>query len=92
MSVMLAPIYRLSNTPGALDSGCHGVDDELHAFSRRHSDLEQAPRLVGADQHDEIVEIEDSDWVAVGVEHVIVIDPVVAGACQDHGIHAVNLP
>lgn len=73
-------------------AGRHGVDDELHAFSCGDSDLDQAPRLVGAEQHDEIVEIEDPDWVAVGVEHVIATDLVFAGACQDHGIQTIKLP
>jgi hypothetical protein len=68
------------------------VDDEVDSFGCGDSDLEQASGFVGSDQHDEVVEIEDSDWVAVGVEHVIVKDPVFAGARQDHGIHEFNLP
>lgn len=56
------------------------MDDELHAFFCDDSDLGQAPGPVGADQHDETIEIEDSDWVAVGVEHVTVTDPLFAGA------------
>jgi hypothetical protein len=29
--------------------------------------------------------------MAVGVEHVRVADPVLAGTVQDHGIHGINL-
>ncbi len=67
------------------------MDDELDTFCRRDADLEHPPGLIGADQHDQVVDVEDPDRVALGVEHVVVGDPVFAGACQDHGIHAINL-
>ena len=67
------------------------MDDEIHTFTGRHAYLEEAPGVVGTDQHDEIVRIEDADRVAVGVEHVVVADPVFAGARQDHGVHGINL-
>ena len=51
----------------------------------------KAPCFVGADQHDEIVEIEGSGRIAVGMEHVVVTDPVFAGARQDHRVHGINL-
>ena len=68
------------------------MHNELHTLTSHYTDLEQAPGLVTADQHDEIIEIKDPDWVAVGVEHVVVTDPVLAGTCQDHRIYGINLP
>jgi hypothetical protein len=67
------------------------VNDEIDAFSFGHADLEGLPGLVRADEHDEVIEIECSDWVPVGVGHVGVADPAFAGALQDHGIHHINL-
>jgi hypothetical protein len=67
------------------------VDDELDAFACNHDNLEQAPCLVGTDQHDEIITLEDSDEVAVSVEHVNVTNPVFAGARQDHRVDSINL-
>lgn len=65
--------------------------NELHAFTGDHAYLEEPSGFVGSDQHDEVVQLEDSDGVAIGVEHVSITDPVFAGACQDHRIHAINL-
>jgi hypothetical protein len=67
------------------------VNDELDAFARCYADLKQTPGLVGADQHCEVTEAEHPDWVVIGVQHVVVTDPVFSGARQDHGIHLVNL-
>jgi len=63
------------------------VNDELDCVCRGDADLKQAAIDSSADEHAEIVEIEHSDWVAVGVKNVIVCDPVFACALQDNGIH-----
>ena len=49
--------------------------------------LEHPPRFISSDQHDEIIQFEHSNRVSVGVENVVVSDSVLAGTCQDHGIH-----
>jgi len=68
------------------------MDDELDALGNRETDLEEAAGVVGADDHREVVEGEDSDWAAVGVEDLFVGDAVLASARDDHRIHDVNLP
>ena len=45
------------------------MDDELDAFGGGDTDLEESPSGVSGDEGDEI---EHSDRVAVGVEHVVV--------------------
>lgn len=67
------------------------MHDELNAFAGCHTELKQVPCLVGADQHDQVVEALHSDRVAIGVQHVVVVDPVLAGGRHDHGIHTINL-
>jgi hypothetical protein len=67
------------------------VNDELDAFGLGYAYLEELPGPVRADEHDEVIEIECSDRVPVGVGHVGVADPAFAGALQDHGIHHINL-
>lgn len=48
---------------------------------------------VAADDHGEVVELEDSDRVSVGVQHVVVVvDPLLPGARQDDGLHYVKFP
>jgi hypothetical protein len=54
------------------------VNNELDPLGLGHTDLQQAGGGVGADEHGEVVEVEHSDRVAVGVEHVVVCDPVLA--------------
>jgi len=44
-----------------------------------------------ADEHDEVVELQDTGWVAVGVEDVVVVYAVFACAGQDHRFHGINL-
>jgi hypothetical protein len=51
------------------------VNDELDTLGGCHADFERSAVLVGTDEHDEVVEVEDSDGVAVGVELVVVGDP-----------------
>ena len=48
------------------------MNDELDTFGVGDDDLEHSPGGVGADEHVEIIEVEHSDRVAVGVEHVVV--------------------
>jgi len=38
-----------------------------------------------------IVEHQDSGGVSIGVENVVVVDAVLACACDDHRIQAINL-
>ena len=45
-----------------------------------HGPLEHPAAVVGADQHGGTVEVEDSNGVAVGVEHVVVGGPVLPSA------------
>lgn len=47
---------------------------------------------VGANEHGEVIEVEHSNWVSVGVQHVVIGDLVLAGGTHDHRIHTVNLP
>jgi hypothetical protein len=60
------------------------VDDELDTLGGGDADLEHAAGGVGTYQHVHVVEVEHSDRVSVGVEHVVVCDPVLASARQDH--------
>ena len=62
------------------------MDDELDSVTDRDSDLEHPSAVIGADQHGESIKVEDSDRVAVGVEHVGVRDPVLSSARQNHPI------
>ena len=64
------------------------MNDEVETFGTRAADLEDATGAVGADEHCEVVEGEDSDWVVVGVEHVTVGDAVLARARQDDRVIA----
>ena len=68
------------------------MNDELDAVSGSDTNFEEACCGIGADEHGEVVKFEDSDWVAVGVEHVVVVDPVFTGTMQNHRVHYVNLP
>ncbi len=52
--------------------GGHGVHDELESVTHRYPNFEQSATEVGADQHRQTVEVEDSNGVSVGVEHVVV--------------------
>ena len=67
------------------------MNDELDTLSGCDTDFEHPPGTVGADEHVEIVEVEHSNRVSVGVEHVGICDPVSACARHDHGIHNINL-
>jgi hypothetical protein len=66
------------------------MDNELDTFTGDHAYLEQTPSRIGADQHDEVVKHEDADGVAMSVNHVVVADPVFAGAREDYGVHVLS--
>ncbi len=68
------------------------MDDELDSLTDRDADLEHPAAVIGADQHGETIEVEDSDRVAVGVEHVGIGHPVLSSTRQNHGIHPIKLP
>ena len=58
---------------------------ELDAVTDRNSDFEHPAAVIGTDQHGESIEVEDSDGVAVGVEHVGVGDPVLRALARTTG-------
>jgi len=68
------------------------VHDELDSVAHRYPDFEHPAAVVSADQHRHAVEVEDSDGFSVGVEHVVVWDPVLSSACQNDRIHRIKLP
>ena len=68
------------------------MNDELDSVTDRNPNFEHPAAVIGTDQHGEAVEVEDSDRVAVGVEHVGVGDPVLSSARQNHRIHSIKLP
>jgi len=68
------------------------VDDELDSVTDCDADFKHPAAVIGADQHGESVEVEDSDRVVVGVEHVGIRDPVLSSALQNHRIHPIKLP
>src|SRR6185312_10657449 len=59
-----------SSSPQKLLAGWHGVDDELEPFSNGRADLEESAGGIGSDQHGEFAELEYSDGVSVGMQHV----------------------
>jgi hypothetical protein len=54
------------------------VGNELDPLGLSDSDLEEAGGVVGTDQHLEVTEVEHSDGVSVGVQHVVVGDSMLA--------------
>ncbi len=67
------------------------MDDELGAFGRCHPDLKHSASCIGSNQHREVIELKDTDWVSVRVEHVLVGHSVPASACQDNRVHLINI-
>jgi hypothetical protein len=67
------------------------MDNELDAFAFGDTDLEKTTVLICADQHHKIAKVEHPYWVSVGVQHVLVLDPVLASTVQNHGIHTIKL-
>jgi len=68
------------------------MNNELHTLCHSNTDLEKVPVDRGADQHDQIFDLEHSNWIAVGVEHVFIRDSVLSGTFKNHRIHIINLP
>lgn len=69
------------------------MDDELDALvGGDQADLEEPAAGVTADDHRQIVVLEHADGVAIGVDHVVVGDPVSAGTGQHDRIHRIKLP
>jgi hypothetical protein len=61
------------------------VNDAVDSVGAAHADLEELTSLTRTDEHDEVVEYQDSGGVAVGVEDVVVVDAVLTGAGDDPG-------
>ena len=43
--------------------------------------------MIRPDEHREFIELEDSNWIPIGVQNVVVANPVLAGTAQDHRLH-----
>lgn len=67
------------------------MNDELDALALSDTNLEKATVPVGPDEHDQIAKVEHTDRVSIGVHDVLVLDPVLASAVQNHGIHSIKL-
>ena len=67
------------------------MDDEINTFRRGDTDLEEPPTPVGSNQHDEVVHVVHSGRVAVGMQHVVVSDPVFSSTRQNHRVHIIKL-
>lgn len=55
------------------------MNNELDAFAFGDSDLEKTTVLICTDQHHKIAKVKHSYRISVGVQHVLVLDPVLAG-------------
>lgn len=67
------------------------MDNKLDTFAFGDTDLEKTTVLIRADQHHKTATLKHPHWVSVGVQHVLVLDPVLAGTVQNHGIHTIKL-
>lgn len=67
------------------------MDDECHTLTDDDPDLQQSSAFVGSNEHGETVEFEDPHGVAVGVEHVGIIDAVLSCALENDWIHIIKL-
>ena len=67
------------------------MNDEIDSFGVADADLGQLTGPTWSDEHDEIVEVQNSSGVSVGVENVVVLHSVAACAGDDHRVHRVNL-
>jgi hypothetical protein len=71
------------------------MDDHRRWIALDHADLKDDCGPVRADEHGEpVIEFEDPDRIALGVQHVLIGDAVLAGAVRDHRIdtHHPKLP
>ncbi|MFP3881583.1 MAG: hypothetical protein ACLFWH_04595 [Actinomycetota bacterium] len=62
-----------------LRPGRHCVNYELDVFGWCDSNLKKPSRPVGADEHDEVIELEDSNRISISVQHVVISDPMPMG-------------
>lgn len=62
------------------------MDGQLDTFSTGTTHLHESARPVSADQHDEIIEPEHSHGIAIGMEHVVILDPVPARTRHNHWV------
>jgi hypothetical protein len=83
-------------SPEVLRSGRHGVDDDWTVGAVDDADFEELAGGVGTDEHHEaFVEVLDEHRMVERVEHVVVVDAVLAGArCDQRRINGLqgNLP
>lgn len=63
------------------------MDNELDTVSATETDFQESRCSVGADQHREVVESENSDRVLICVENVLISDAVLSGTVEDDRIH-----
>jgi hypothetical protein len=63
------------------------MDDELNTVGGGQADLEFMAVLAGADQHRELINDKDSHRISVGMEHVVIADPMLPSTRQNDGIH-----
>lgn len=54
----------------------HRVEDEVDIFGRCYTHLEERTATAGANKQRHVIVLEHSDWIPVGVLHVLVSDPV----------------
>lgn len=74
-------------SPQELSTGDHGMDDELDAVGGGQADLEFLAVLAGADRHRELIKSEDLYRISVGMEHVVIADPMLPGTRQNDGTY-----
>ena len=67
------------------------MDNELDPFTFGNSNLKNTTVLICADQHYYVAEIEHTDRVPIGMQHVLILDPMLAGTVQNHEIRTVKL-
>jgi hypothetical protein len=63
------------------------MDDELETVGLGQADLKLLAVLAGADQHRELIKDEDSYRISVGMEYVVIADPMLPSTRQNDGIH-----
>lgn len=68
------------------------MNNELHTLSHSNTNFKEVPVNSGTDQHDQILDLEHSNWIAVGVEYVFIGDSVLSSTLKNHRIHTINLP
>ena len=67
------------------------MDDEVDSFSAADADFEKPSCSAWANEHDQVVELQHSAGMTVGMKNVVVVYVVLACTCYDNWLHAVNL-